>query len=254
MHAPSSVTPGPAAYDVKGVFGLTSGAHHYTMKAKLLPKVVRDNAPGPGRYDVPDMALTKYGPHFSMSSKQKPRLVTSGFPGPGSYNVREQSERNKLMISKSMGKTLLEPTQDKVPGPGKYQMGDSYAKSQPYQGVSYSLTGRHPNTIGARNEVPGPGKYNLAYDPEKSGYHYSFRGRYAVTTNDNVPGPGNYHPNVKPCRPNGPSYGFSRRFLQSHSEFANSLLAQDYLLKEVKEPKIPMDLTNYNPRRPNTAR
>lgn len=263
MHKSYSASPGPGAYHIPEHFGHGSRAKFITFKGKHFDGIERDENPGPARYNMQPTNLSK-GPSFSMGSKPKRRLVTEDVPGP-KYDVQKAEDLTKVKLYKSMAARFNLPgSKDEVPGPGFYDMPKSYQNSQPNQGVSYSLTGRHEPRV-SDESAPGPGAYNITWRPDQLGYHYSFRGRYdGISKKDFVPGPGTYDPSIRGSRPSGAEYSLARRYLQFSSQFANTRLANEFKLRDPPAKPIRYaNTTNYRPeglpqqihrRQPQTAR
>lgn len=134
---PDSMTPGPGAYDIKGI-------DHVVMKPT--PAFVKS---GRGRVPYPDPALTK-----------------KYIPGPLDYSPVVTSDLNPpLLVRKSSasfisasGRQSFLARNNGVPGAGKYRSETSGVKPVPTFFWSRSTYKRF-QSMGMDNKVPGPGAY-----------------------------------------------------------------------------------------------
>jgi len=171
-------------------FGYEEGPLGQLLKQKaplLIHKGEREDKVGPGNYD-PSIAATKPNPRGSDFSRSKSartsitRAVPEGAmlelnPGPGTYELGaqtfEQLPTHAKKPTSTFASRVLRPHQlpenrgdseskRPVPGPGAYNIPDSFAKvrqSVPETLQCFGSTSKRTLEFGGQKRVPGPGSY-----------------------------------------------------------------------------------------------
>ena len=153
-----SITPGPAAYNVK----LQSRAPAFTMGSKDHKKFDSENNPGP---DYHVWQKWDKGIKFTTDKKGNPVGIQSMEPGPGAYSIMT----NFGNPDKGFYIGVKYPDHDKenFPGPGAYNTeneclgGCDTCKCTGQKGPAYSMVGTKNPNASSKDNYPGPGNYNI---------------------------------------------------------------------------------------------
>ena len=117
----------------------------------------KQNSPGPGNYAIEPMAFDSKRPRFYVGQKIKDPKETTVVPGAGSYNPSPENTKKKepsYLMGAKLGSSLV--TNNKVPGPGNYEMHLKDKKDAPKYGFGSSTREEK-----LKLNVPGPGSYRI---------------------------------------------------------------------------------------------
>ncbi|KAF8284822.1 hypothetical protein TcBrA4_0043940 [Trypanosoma cruzi] len=217
--------PGPGAYDVEDVAGVTRSAFIGTTQRFFKPESQEESVPGPGAYVVKHTArerrmavpiLASTAPRFyGCDSVDSRNLI----PGPGHYdvvdNMRTLHERGAIIGTASRALTLdtAVATAATDAGPGAYDI------TLPKDGPSFSMRQRLMDRTVNGDPTPGPGKYDpreLSQGPSAVvGIAARFQSAEEEMLCNSVPGPGAYEAALPEKLSTTAFFGTSPRFVNN---------------------------------------
>ncbi|CAD8089367.1 unnamed protein product [Paramecium sonneborni] len=188
-----SFTPGPGQYPQKSSL---YGVPCCTIKGRLKEKVV-SQSPGPGNYKEDSFqTVQKRIPSYSMGVKID-KIIKNFVPGPGTYDMNQTyltTNSSKFPIEKRLN-TMDDSSNS--PGPGQYNLTNhskfSPHKSQPSWGFGSKNNFKIHQSLDMSS--PGPGMYEL----KSTLTQQSFTLKPKLKTQEcdiSIPGPGKYSPDV----------------------------------------------------------
>jgi len=226
MHKPHNESPGPHAnYIIKNGFGGLVGANRYsfTGKQRYIASTYGGATPAPNAYTP--MKTSLGGQKYTFGARPVELPGGNHVPGPGKYNVDESYNKQKRKLAYSLTGRPVPLSGSEHPGPGQYSVQEAYAKSH-VTGPSYSFVGKN-RRVDLSDTVPGPAAYS--YSPKKSGSSFTFKGKYIQPgSHEIVPGPGAYSHELKN---GGAQFSLAKRFPQHDTTFAYTELAKQMMLK-----------------------
>ena len=143
------------------------------LKSVVIGKAERMNwnrfyvSPGPGQYH-PSSKLVKRNMNISMPRAMKSPVYSwkSVAPGPGAYshNLKRYGSYSKFGKSKKKP-TIISDSLIEVPGPGEYDVRESYIAINNKRGTKF-LTSTRKGFVENKG-IPGPGCYNIGSSFDK---------------------------------------------------------------------------------------
>lgn len=178
--------PGPGSYQPPSDFG--NKTHGFGFgNSKRSKKNGRHQMPGPGQYTVNEnffrdtkAATIKGRPHTTKPDNK---------PGPGHY--QSKSLHASPAFSMGIGKKVPGIRDNQVPAPNTYNPDFGKVK-QGTPGVSFGSPSKEG--MKGDDKMPGPGQYEVRTKTGADQPSFGIRGRYSDRKEDMKPGPGNYEP------------------------------------------------------------
>ncbi|CAD8141433.1 unnamed protein product [Paramecium pentaurelia] len=145
--------PGPGTYQLK------SFAEQISKGTKIgtsnRSQMQLQQGPSPLNYDISQYKPpTKYQ-SFGNAERKTMQEKSENTPGPGSYYLGVSLSKLGSIIGKSQKEQIV--THDSLPGPGKYNLNDTYSR-----GPSYHIAGKHEKQ--QEQSLVGPGRYQINRD------------------------------------------------------------------------------------------
>lgn len=195
MYRKSEV-PGPGAYEAKPEYVLETTGKSYSLgKGSRKCPVLGVGIPGPGAYDLNEMALSS-NIKFGKKQRMNLDLVKGNEPGPGQYNVDQAFTKLTGTQGVKFLKSSFHCKENAVPGPGNY---DPKVTALEKRGVAMNKAPRGKLT---ESGVPGPGQYDnnldLSVKVARVKFGKEMRGNSLV---NKVPGPGAYETSINEDKP-----------------------------------------------------
>ena len=121
--------PGVGKYNIAATPG--SNAPKYSMRIKSFLSKFKNDVPGPGQYNNANMSIYNRAPSWKMGTLTRDaelrKTIREDFPGPGKYDsFIDNSDSIKYKYKFSIKKRFPVKKLDDYPGPGSYHIPCSF--------------------------------------------------------------------------------------------------------------------------------
>ena len=127
--------PGVGRYSISGTPG--ANAPKFSMRIKSFMSRFKNDVPGPGQYDSMNMSIYNRAPSWKMGTLTRDselrKTIREDFPGPGKYEVNtDQSDSIKYKFKFGIKKRFSKRRTNDNPGPGSYHIPCSFVDVSNY--------------------------------------------------------------------------------------------------------------------------